>query len=100
LRSQAIDKEKPTLDNVALDDSFKTKLIADWRTAELSETNKLILEFAEKTTLEAHAVTQDYVDNLKQNGFSDQMIHDVVMVTSYFNFINRLADALGVELEE
>ena len=100
MRSQAPDRKTPTLDNVPLDETFKAKLISDWRTAELSDTNKLILEFAEKTTLEAHTVTQEYVDNLKQHGFSDQMIHDIVMVTSYFNFINRLADALGVELEE
>ena len=100
MRFHAPNSDTPTLDDVPLDDTFKAKLTTDWRTAELSDTNRLILEFAEKTTLEAHAVTQEYVNNLKQHGFSDQMIHDTVLVTSYFNFINRLADALGVELEE
>ena len=100
MRSQAPDRKNPALDNIPLDDAFKTKLTSDWRTTELSDTNRLILEFTEKTTLEAHTVTQEYIDNLKQNGFTDQMIHDVVLVTGYFNFINRLADALGVELEE
>lgn len=99
MRFDAPNSDTPTLDGVLLDDSFKTKLTSDWRTAELSDTNRMILEFAEKTTLEAHSVRQEHVDNLKRDGFSDQMIHDIVMVTAYFNFINRLADALGVELE-
>jgi len=36
---------------------------------------------------------------LRQAGFSDSAIHDASQVISYFNYINRIADALGVELE-
>lgn len=36
---------------------------------------------------------------LREAGFSDPAIHDASQVISYFNYINRIADALGVELE-
>lgn len=39
------------------------------------------------------------IDALRQVGFSDAAIHDVVSVVAYFNFVNRMAVGLGVELE-
>lgn len=41
----------------------------------------------------------DDIVNLRQVGWSDVAIHDAVQVISYFNYINRVADALGVEKE-
>ncbi len=40
------------------------------------------------------------LDLLRAQGFSGAAIHDAVQVISYFNYINRVADALGVDLEE
>ena len=40
------------------------------------------------------------VDALRAAGFDDTAIHDASQVVSYFNYINRIADALGVEPEE
>ncbi len=40
------------------------------------------------------------LDLLRGQGFSATAIHDAVQVISYFNYINRVADALGVDLEE
>ena len=37
---------------------------------------------------------------LRQQGFDDRAIHDTTQVISYFNYINRIADALGVEPED
>ena len=37
---------------------------------------------------------------LREHGLSDADIHDAVQVISYFNYINRIADALGTDLEE
>lgn len=45
-------------------------------------------------------MNQGEVDALRAAGFSDPAIHDASQVVSYFNYINRIADALGVELEE
>lgn len=39
------------------------------------------------------------LDALRRHGFTDEAIHDAVQVIAYFNYINRVADALGVDLE-
>jgi len=44
-------------------------------------------------------MTQADVNCLRAAGFSDPAVHDAAQVVSYFNYINRVADALGVELE-
>jgi alkylhydroperoxidase family enzyme len=44
-------------------------------------------------------MSQGDVDVLRAAGFTDSAIHDASQVVSYFNYINRIADALGVELE-
>ena len=40
------------------------------------------------------------LDLLRAQGLADTAIHDAVQVISYFNYINRVADALGVDLEK
>ena len=42
---------------------------------------------------------QDDVDELRAQGWSDAAIHDAFQVISYFNYINRIADAVGIEDE-
>lgn len=44
--------------------------------------------------------TIDYTTSLREAGLTDEAILDVVVITSYFNFVNRLVLSLGVELEE
>lgn len=56
--------------------------------------------FAEKLTREPWTVTKDDVDELRRYGFSDKQLSDAVQVISYFNYINRVADGLGVDLED
>lgn len=83
-----------------IDDSLKQPLLENWRTANISPINKTILEFVEKTNNSAYTIAQTDIDDLKSNGLSERAIHDLVQVCAFFNYINRLADALGVELEE
>ncbi len=45
-------------------------------------------------------MTKDDIDALRREGFSDEAILDATCVASYFNYINRMSDALGIELEE
>ena len=58
-----------------------------------------LLSFAVKLTRAAGAVRADDVQALRDGGLSDAAIHDLVSVTAYFNFVNRMALGLGVELE-
>lgn len=45
-------------------------------------------------------MTRGDLDELRTHGFDDRAIHDAVQVIGYFNYITRLADALGVEPED
>jgi len=40
------------------------------------------------------------VEAIREAGLADDEIHDVCQVTAYYNFVNRMAQGLGVELEE
>ena len=82
-----------------IDDALKQQLVTDYRTADITEQDKLILEYAERITREAPSITQEYINKLKGHDMPDRMLHDIVQVASYFNYVNRLADGLGVDLE-
>ena len=57
-------------------------------------------EFAEKLTLKPGQVSEDDFNKLKKVEFSDKEISEAVQVISYFNYINRVADGLGLQPEE
>lgn len=65
--------------------------------AELSELDRALVEFAKKLTLEPHSMNPDDLDSLRRQGLDDRAIHDAVQVISLFNYYNRLADGMGVE---
>ena len=58
-----------------------------------------MLDYSVKLSGSPSAVTPDDVEGLRQAGFEDAAILDICQVTSYYNYVNRLADGLGVELE-
>lgn len=72
----------------------------DWRSAELGPRERALCEFASQLTAAPGAMGPEAVETLRAAGFDDVAIHDVTQVASYFNYINRIADALGVEPEE
>lgn len=55
--------------------------------------------YAEKLTLHPAQMTEADIIALRELGLDDRSIHDATQVISYFNYINRIADALGVERE-
>ena len=75
------------------------KIASDWRQADLSEANLALCAYAEALTLSPQTMTQQHIEKLRQHGFNDEAIHDATQVISYFNYINRIADALHVEQE-
>lgn len=58
-----------------------------------------MLEFVARLTLEPSAVSEREVARLRDAGFDDGAIHDVVQVTALFAYYNRLAEGLGVDPE-
>ncbi len=58
-----------------------------------------MLEFAEFLTTTPAGVTQDWVDELRGAGWDDDDVIDIVHVAALFNYMCRVADGLGVELQ-
>lgn len=75
------------------------KLRKDWRTLELSAADRAMLEYAVKLTLAPKTIDESDVAKLREVGLDDRAIHDICAITAYFNFVNRVASGLGVELE-
>ncbi len=71
----------------------------NWRGAALDETDRAMLAYVEKLTLRPWEMVNEDVLALRAAGFSDAAILDINQVTSYYAYVNRLADGLGVELE-
>ncbi len=61
---------------------------------------EILIEFAKKLTREPDKVKQNDIDKLRERGFTDRDILDIVLIISYFNFVNRIALGLGVEFNE
>lgn len=59
-----------------------------------------MLAFAEKLTQTPAQMSQNDIRGLRQSGFSDEDIHDIVQIAAYFNYINRIADGLGLPPED
>jgi len=59
-----------------------------------------MLEYAWKLTRDPHRMTREDVRALREAEFDDTAILDICQITGYFNFVNRLADGLGVEIED
>lgn len=59
-----------------------------------------LVDFALKLTRSPASMTAADVALLREEGLSDAAVHDAAAVTAYFNFVNRLAQGLGVELED
>lgn len=78
------------------------EVIEDFRAVDLSEKQEAMLCYAVKLTRTPADVTEADVEALRQVGFADEDILDINLIASYFNFVNRIADGLGVEftLEE
>lgn len=58
-----------------------------------------MLHYADKLTRSPGAMTKADVDGLRSAGFSDADVLGIVEVVGYYAYVNRVADALGVELE-
>ncbi len=72
----------------------------DWRSAPLDDVDRALSEFAAKLTARQQEMTPEDLVALRAHGLDDRAIHDAVQVIGYFNYITRVADALGVEPED
>jgi len=82
-----------------VDESAAQQITRDYKKAELDEKTMKLLEYAEKVSRNAYKVIDRDFDVLRNVGWSDREILEATAVVAQFNFINRIVDALGVELE-
>ena len=68
----------------------------DFRTAAISEQDRTMLEFVVKLTKDATKCSREDIQKLREAGFDDRGILQITLISSWFNYINRVADALGV----
>lgn len=71
----------------------------DYRRARLTPRQKALARFAVKVTRQPASVRPRDLVALRRHGLRDRDILDAVQVISYFNYINRIADALGIDPE-
>ena len=74
-------------------------VMQDYGNAALDDETLAIVEYVEKLTTEPSEMTETDIQTLRKTGLSDDHILSVVMITAMFAFMNRLADGLGVEIE-
>lgn len=68
----------------------------DYRTAPISEQDRTMLDYVVKLTKDATKCSPEDHSGLRAAGFDDRGILQITLIASWFNYINRVADALGV----
>jgi uncharacterized peroxidase-related enzyme len=75
-------------------------MASGWRTARLGPADIALCEYAEKLTRSPASVGQADAVALRDAGFDDKGISSATQVIAYFNYINRIAEGLGVPHED
>ncbi len=81
---------------MTLDGALVEAIRKDYRTAPIDERDKVMLDFVSQLTRDATGITPAHHERLRQVGFDDRGILQITLIASWFNSINRVADALGV----
>jgi uncharacterized peroxidase-related enzyme len=84
---------------VTLDEGLVEAIKRDFRSAPLSEQDRVMLEYVERVTRDATQIGRDDHEKLRAVGFDDRGILQITLIAAWFNYINRVADALGVGRE-
>jgi uncharacterized peroxidase-related enzyme len=81
---------------VTLDGELVEAIRKDYRTAPIDASDRVMLDYVAQVTRDATRITQADHERLRAAGFDDRGILQITLIASWFNYINRVADALGV----
>lgn len=81
---------------VTLDESLADAIKLDWRTAPIDDRDRCMLGYVDKLTRNPASVAREDLDALRAVGFDDRAILQINMIASWFNYVNRVADGVGV----
>jgi uncharacterized peroxidase-related enzyme len=84
---------------VTLDKALVEAIEKDYTTAPISPQDRVMLDYVLKVTRDATTVWKDDIERLRSVGFDDRGILQITLIAAWFNYINRVADALGVGRE-
>ena len=79
-----------------MDEGLVRALQADYKTAPISEQDRTMLDYVAQLTRDATRINREDHERLRAVGFDDRGILQITLIASWFNYINRVADALGV----
>ena len=79
-----------------MDDKLVEAIREDYRKAPISQKDKVMLGYVEQLTRDATGIGRADHTRLREAGFDDRGILQITLIASWFNYINRVADALGV----
>jgi uncharacterized peroxidase-related enzyme len=83
-----------------LDAAFVKALVEDYENVPLSEADRAMLDYVTQLTEDATRIQKKDHERLRAVGFDDRGILQITLIASWFNYINRVADALGVGRDE
>ena len=81
---------------MTLDKGLVEALAKDYTTAPITPQERVMVAYVVKLTKDATRVWKDDIEGLRAVGFDDRGILQITLIASWFNYINRVADALGV----
>ena len=81
---------------MTLDEDLVAALGEDYTRAPITEAERVMLDYVVQLTKDATKIHPGYHERLRAVGFDDQAILQITLIASWFNYINRVADALGV----
>ena len=81
---------------MSLDDDLIAALRTDYKQAPITEAERVMCDYVVQLTKDATRITPEYHERLRAAGFDDTAILQITLIASWFNYINRVADALGV----
>ncbi len=81
---------------MTLDEEMVATLREDYNRAPITEAERVMLDYVVQITKDATKIHPGYHERLREVGFDDQAILQITLIASWFNYINRVADALGV----
>ncbi len=84
---------------MTLDKELVAALETDYTTASLTQQERVMVDYVIKLTRDATKVWKDDHERLRAVGFDDRGILQITLIASWFNYINRVADSLGVGRE-
>jgi uncharacterized peroxidase-related enzyme len=84
---------------VTLDEELVCALQTDYTNAPISEAERVMLDYVVQLTKDATRISRLDHERLRSAGFDDKAILQITLIAAWFNYINRVADALGVGRE-